>query len=146
MLSHGHRHRREQKHTAQRPFCKRLSINPGTGLLGWLQNRCVAFIAGDNAIELLELFGLANGHAQLLNLKGARIANDVSFYFGSRVVAREAEIGIHGRRQFVHFVAFWYCNFKVVRVLHWTVEFDWELSRLLGLQYASRFSSNHSWP
>jgi len=76
-----------------------------SSLLCGLQHCSIPLIGGDNAIELFQLIGFTHRYAKLFDHKSARVVDDIAFYFGLRVIAGEAEIGIDGRRQFVDLVS-----------------------------------------
>src|SRR5262245_33196786 len=67
-------------------------IPTGEALLGRLQNSRVAFIACDNPVELFQLVRLADGNAQLLDLKGSRVADHVALGLRLGMIAGEAKV------------------------------------------------------
>src|SRR6266849_228820 len=109
------------------------------------QHGSIPFVAGNDAIEFLELFHSFDGHTQFLDFKSSRVVNHIAFCFGPRVVAGEAVLRVYGGRQVVHFVAGWNCTFKTIGVSHGPLEFDWKFARLLGLQNPGRFAAHYSW-
>ena len=89
---------------------------------------------------------MIDGHAQLLQLKGAGIADNVSIHDGLGVIAGEAEVGIDGWRQVIDDVAGRYRDFKAVGIARWFLEFDGELPGFFSLQESLTFVPDHARP
>src|SRR5258706_3025067 len=111
---------------------------------GWFEHGSVAFIAGNDAIELLEVLHFFEGHTQFLDFKSSRVVNHTSLCFGLGMVAGKTVVGINRRGQVVHFISRWNRDFKAVCVLHGPLEFDREFARLLGLENSRRQAAYHS--
>jgi len=62
---------------------------------GWFQDRGISLVAGDDAVELLQVVHLVDGHTQLFDFKRARVAQHVASHFRFAVIAGEGKIGGH---------------------------------------------------
>src|ERR1700691_3808541 len=109
-------------------------INQAKQLRSGLENNCVSFVSGNDAVELSKILGLTNGYGQLFHLKGAGIVDNAAVHYGFGVITGEAEVGIDGGRQVIDHVPGRTFDFKRIRITSRSLEFDGELPRLFGLQ------------
>src|SRR6267154_5443204 len=98
---------------------------------GGFQDGGVAFVGGDDAVELFEVVGFGDRDAELLDFDGAGIAEGVADGFGFAVIAAEAVVNIGGRRELFHDVAGGKFDFKIVGVAAGPFKFDGILAGFL---------------
>src|SRR5258708_7764862 len=111
-----------------------------------LENYRVALVAGDDAVELSQVVGFINGHAQLFYFEGAGIADNVSSDHSLGVITGEAVVHIDGRGQIIYGVSGGYGDFEGIGIARRLVQFDRKLPGFFGLQESEAFVSDHARP
>src|SRR5580658_4912095 len=112
---------------------------PKQPLWGGLKDHCIPFVTGDNAVKLLEVVGLVDGYAQLLDLECAGIADDVAGYDRLRVIAGETVVGVHGWRNVIDHVTRRDGDFEAIGIAGWFFKFDGKFPLLFGFKNSQSF-------
>src|SRR5450631_2270445 len=136
-------------HQGDRDGSVRVSANrsdPSRSVLSpRFQHDRVAFVAGNNAVKLLQVVGVSHRNAKFLHFQRAAVVDYVACDLGLRMVTGEAVFSINGRRHVVDYISFWDRDLETIGVARRTLKFDRELSRLFRFENPAALYSEHAW-